>query len=186
MLCRHLWPPEDESHWFWWCFLFHVGPPAGQSRHLSQTISQNLQDGLTQYSLQTLDGCQRTEPADVADLGTFLWWHLWFWKKCLDSYWMDCHDVWFRYLWVNSNNFGDPSTYSLTPWSGQTLDAKLGWGTWETLYWLNISLLALSLWARWKSRVINQLKALAMPTVSAASQGFSVRLQVNLCNMNSS
>lgn len=23
-------------------------------------------------------------------------WHLWFWMKCLHSYWIDCHDIWLR------------------------------------------------------------------------------------------
>lgn len=67
---RHVWSPEDESHWLWcchFCFLvrylvnlldqlkfgamirgppsFPLAPPSGQSFHLSSQTSLHLQDG---------------------------------------------------------------------------------------------------------------------------------------------
>ncbi len=72
---------------------FDDDPPAGQSIHLFCKISQHL-DGLAQHLVQTFlvsRQCVRTTP--TFPLAPPWGWHLWFWVKCLNSYWMDCHDI---------------------------------------------------------------------------------------------
>ncbi len=48
-------------------------------------------------SIEWIHGPQRMKPTDFGDALTFplappQGWHLWFWVKCLNNCWMDCHD----------------------------------------------------------------------------------------------
>ncbi len=71
-------------------------PPASQSFHLSCKISSYLIYWIILY----IDGFQRMNPTNSYDgllfpLSAPWGSHLWFWVKCLNNYWMDCHEIWY-------------------------------------------------------------------------------------------
>ncbi len=72
-----------------------------------------------------INGLQRMNPTDFGDLQSFpqvpqRGWHLWFSVKCLDIFWMDCHEIWldtvFPSGWiVITLVWFDPLTFHVKP-----------------------------------------------------------------------
>ncbi len=47
------------------------------------------------------------------------------WVKCLDNYWMDCHEIWFGHSCsrrMNCNNFSEPLTFHLASLAGHNFN----------------------------------------------------------------
>lgn len=93
--CRNSWWPEDEPHWWsqWACSAISRSWYSPILRNISLSIRCPATDVNAQIFLPIM------RPKDFGDSWLFLYchkaaWYLWFWRKCLNNYRMDCHENW--------------------------------------------------------------------------------------------
>lgn len=105
----HSWSPKDKSYKLWWPLNFLSMPSACQIFQLSSEISPHLLAGLGHNLVQIFTAPREINLNDLVDPLTFtlvLPWgqHVWLWVKCLNNYWTDCHEIWYRFSCYPEND----------------------------------------------------------------------------------